>query len=144
MSQRCFLSLGPWLGIIVVLFLPRSLALGRTPIMHSLPVFSLLLSSFGLAAAQSYSVYRPNNQVVFGGTALSSPTPSASAAAASYTGAAAYDPTVLQAPAPPTPPINTNQFVQLYSGGMNGLSRQLNGAFFGFSVEMSVATHVCP
>jgi hypothetical protein len=108
--------------------------------MHLLPVFPLLSFCFGLASAQSYSIYRPNNQVVFGG---STPSQSASAAAASYTGAGAYDPTVLQAPAPPIPPAPTSQSVQLYSGGMNGLSKQQNGAFFGFSVEMSVVTHVC-
>ena len=110
--------------------------------MHLLPFLSLLSLCFALASAQSYSIYRPNNQVVFGGSDLSSATQSASAPAASYTGAAANDPTILQAPAPPNPPIQTTQVVQLYSGGMNGLSKQQNGAFFGFSVEMSVATHV--
>ncbi|KAH8977188.1 hypothetical protein EDB86DRAFT_3007728 [Lactarius hatsudake] len=109
--------------------------------MHLLPVLSLLSSAFGLASAQ-YHVYRPNNQVVFGGDDDTTQTQTASAAAASYTGAAAYDPTVLQAPDPPNPPVPTNQVVQLYSGGMNGLSKQQHGAFFGFSVEMSVATHV--
>ncbi|KAI9451263.1 hypothetical protein BJY52DRAFT_123356 [Lactarius psammicola] len=108
--------------------------------MHFLPVLSLLSSAFGLASAQ-YHVYRPNNQVVFGGNDDSTSTQTASAAAATYTGAAAYDPTVLQAPAPPNPPVS-GQVVQLYSGGMNGLSKQQHGAFFGFSVEMSIATHV--
>ena len=109
-----------------------------------LSILSLLSSGFGLASAQSYSysVYYPNSQVVFGGSSLST-TQSASAAVASYSGAAAYDPTVLQAPAPPNPPAPTSQFIQLYTGGMNGLSKQQTGAFFGFSVEMSVATHVC-
>jgi hypothetical protein len=111
--------------------------------MYSLLVLSLLSSCFELASAQGYSVYRPNNQVVFGGSSLSTATNSASAAAASYTGAAAYDPTVLQAPAPPNPPAPTNQFIQLFSGGMNGLSKQQHGAFFGFSIEMSVVAHVC-
>ncbi|KAN0136518.1 hypothetical protein V8E53_005565 [Lactarius tabidus] len=109
--------------------------------MYSLPILSLLSSTLGLASAQSdpyYSVYRPPNQVVFGGNRGSAP----SAPGASYTGLAAYDPTVLQAPTPPNPPVPTNQFVQLFSGGMNGLSKQQTGAFFGFSVEMSVATHI--
>ncbi len=109
--------------------------------MHFLPVLSLLSSAFGLASAQ-YHVYRPNNQVVFGGNNDTTQTQTASAAAAAYTGAAAYDPTVLQAPAPPNPPV-AGQVVQLYSGGMNGLSKQQHGAFFGFSVEMSIVTHVC-
>jgi hypothetical protein len=112
--------------------------------MH-LILLSLLGSRLGLASAQ-YTVYQPNDQVIFGGNpsytkALS--VTAAGAAAATYTGAAAYDPTVLQPPPPPNPPIPANQFIQLYSGGMNGLSKQQSGAFFGFSVEMSVATHVC-
>ena len=113
---------------------------------YSLTVLSLLSSSLGLASAQSdplYSVYRPPNQVVFGGNHGSAQSQSVSAPSASYTGSAAYDPTVLQAPAPPNPPVPTNQFIQLFSGGTNGLSKQQSGAFFGFSVEMSVVTHAC-
>ena len=98
-------------------------------------LLSLLASSVRLASAQ-YTVYQPNDQVIFGGN------PSFTSTAAAYIGAAAYDSTVLQPPPPPNPPIQTNQFVQLYSGGMNGLSKPQSGAFFGFSVEMSVATHV--
>lgn len=122
---------------IIILF-----ALGRILDMYSLPILSLISSALGLASTQSdhyYSVYRPPNQVVFGGNRGSAASPPG----ASYTGLAAYDPTVLQAPAPPNPPVPTNQFVQLFSGGMNGLSKQQTGAFFGFSVEMSVATHIC-
>ena len=114
--------------------------------MYSLPILSLLSSALGLVSAQSdpyYSVYRPPNQVVFGGKSDSAQSQSASAPSASYTGSAAYDPTVLQAPAPPNPPIPTNQYVQLFSGGANGLSKQQSGAFFGFSIEMSVVTHIC-
>lgn len=114
--------------------------------MYSLPILSLLSSALGLVSAQSdpfYSVYRPPNQVVFGGKSDSAQSQSASAPSASYTGAPAYDPTVLQAPAPPNPPVPTNQFVQLFNGGVNGLSKPQSGAFFGFSVEMSVATHIC-
>ncbi|KAI0270636.1 glycoside hydrolase family 79 protein [Gloeopeniophorella convolvens] len=110
--------------------------------MRFVPVLSLIASSAGLASAQ-YSVYQPVNQVIFGGTTSTTSTQTGAAAAATYTGAAAYDPTVLNPPAPPNPPVPTGQFVQLYSGGMNGLSKQQSGAFFGFSVEMSVATHVC-
>ena len=102
--------------------------------MYTLPVLSLLLSSVGLASAQ-YTVYLPHQQVIFGGstnTSVQGLTPAS----------AAYDPTVLQAPSPPNPPIPTNQFIQLYSGGMNDMSMPLSGAFFGFSIEMSVATRV--
>jgi len=62
--------------------------------------------------------------------------------AAGYTGAAAYDPTVLQAPRPPNPPIRTHFSIQLLNGGPAGASIQHNGAFFGFSIEMSVVDQV--
>jgi hypothetical protein len=103
------------------------------PAMH-LPVLSLLLSSVGLASAQ-YTVYQPQQQVIFGGNTNSS-------IQGLTTASAAYDPTLLQAPTPPDPPVPTNQFVQLYSGGMDDLSMPLSGAFFGFSIEMSIATRV--
>lgn len=111
--------------------------------MHILSVFSLLVSIIGLISAQ-YTVYQPNQQVIFGGNTNTGTTStlSGTAAAATYTGSAAYDPTVLQPPPPPDPPVPSNQFVQLYSGGMNGLSIPHTGAFFGFSIEMSVATHI--
>ncbi|KAI0027521.1 hypothetical protein K488DRAFT_25110, partial [Vararia minispora EC-137] len=64
------------------------------------------------------------------------------AAAASYTGAAAYDPKTLIAPAPPVPPIATSVPVQLTNGRTNGLSMPQKGSFFGFSIEMSVAQQV--
>ncbi len=99
--------------------------------MHILPV----LLSVRLASAQ-YTIYQPNQQVIFGGNTNSS-------IESLTTASAAYDHTILQAPAPPNPPIPTNQFIQLYSGGMNDLSMPLSGAFFGFSIEMSIATHVC-
>ena len=112
--------------------------------MRLLPVLSVLASSVGLALAQ-YTVYQPREQVIFGGytnTGTGSTTLTGTAAAATYTGAAAYDPTALQPPAPPSPPVPSNQFVQLYSGGMTNLSMPHTGAFFGFSIEMSVASHV--
>jgi hypothetical protein len=98
------------------------------------PVLSLFVLSLGLASAQ-YTVYQPLQQVIFGGSTNGS-------IQSLTTTSAAYDPTVLQAPAPPNPPVPTNQFIQLYSGGMNDLSMPLSGAFFGFSIEMSIATHV--
>ena len=112
--------------------------------MRILPVLSVLASSVGLALAQ-YTVYQPFEQVIFGGytnTGTGTTTLTGTAAAATYTGAAAYNPSVLQAPAPPSPPVPTNQFLQLYSGGMTNLSMPHTGNFFGFSIEMSVASHV--
>ena len=112
------------------------------PVMHILPVLSLLVSIIGLTSAQ-YTIYQPYQQVIFGGnTNTGTTTLTGTAAAATYTGSAAYDPTVLQPPPPPIPPVPSNQFVQLYSGGMNGLSIPHTGAFFGFSIEMSVVNHV--
>jgi hypothetical protein len=102
--------------------------------MYILPVLSLLVSSVGLSSAQ-YTVYQPHQQVIFGGNSNSS-------IQGLTTASVAYDPTVLHAPAPPNPPIPTNQFIQLYSGGMNDMSMPLSGAFFGFSIEMSIATRV--
>ncbi|KAI0051175.1 glycoside hydrolase family 79 protein [Auriscalpium vulgare] len=86
-----------------------------------------------------YTVYQPlNQQIIFGGVG----TPTAAGPAATYTGAAAYDPTVLNPPPPPNPPIPTQFPIQLYTGGMWNLSKPQSGAFFGFSIEMSVATQI--
>ncbi|KAJ7826325.1 glycoside hydrolase family 79 protein [Mycena leptocephala] len=63
-----------------------------------------------------------------------------SAAAASYTGAAAYDPTILTPPPVPDPAPPTTFFQQLSSAPVPGLSIPQSGYFFGFSVEFSVIT----
>jgi hypothetical protein len=100
------------------------------------------LTTFG-----AVTVYHPQHP--FGvsptSTALSLSSPSGAAAAANYTGAAAYNPTVLDPPAPPNPPINTHFGIQLKSGasGTQGASIQQSGSFFGFSIEMSVVDQVC-
>ena len=39
--------------------------------------------------------------------------------------------------------ISTTVPVQLYTGGMNGLSITVNGYFLGFSLELSVANNLC-
>lgn len=71
--------------------------------------------------------------------------PTASGAAAAYTGAAAYDPKTLQAPPIPNPAPPTNFFLQLMSSAqaVQGLSIQQSGAFVGFSIETSVVNQVC-
>ena len=76
---------------------------------------------------------------------LGDPTTSSSAAAANYTGAAAYDPTVLTAPAIPIPPPPNTFFIQLFSSNSSqgGLSILQEGSFLGFSIEMSVVNQVC-
>ncbi|KAF5353264.1 hypothetical protein D9756_008029 [Leucocoprinus leucothites] len=63
------------------------------------------------------------------------------AAAASYTGAAAYNPTTLTPPPVPTD-LNRNFPVQLVNGGTPGASIPQTGQFFGFSIEMSVVNQV--
>lgn len=64
------------------------------------------------------------------------------ASAANYTGAAAYNPTVLDAPPVPSP-LPTNFPIQLTNGGQPGASIPQIGQFFGFSIEMSVVNQVC-
>ena len=109
---------------------------------------SLFFGWVALVDAQ-YKIYQPKNQVIFGGSALTytntaTATATGTAAFANYTAAAEYDPTTLNAPAVPDPPIPTVVPVQLpSSGGLANLSAPVNGAFFGFSVEMSVSNQVC-
>jgi len=62
-----------------------------------------------------------------------------SAAYAAVATLAAYDQTVLNSPGPPSPAITNNFVVQLYPGGMAGLSIKQKGGFMGFSIELSVA-----
>lgn len=63
------------------------------------------------------------------------------ASAATYTGAAAYNPTILIAPPPPAN-LTTKFPVQL-TNGAGGASIPQQGRFFGFSIEMSVVNQVC-
>ncbi|EIW83853.1 glycoside hydrolase family 79 protein [Coniophora puteana RWD-64-598 SS2] len=61
-----------------------------------------------------------------------------------YTGAAAYDPAVLQAPPVPTGlPTQFNIQLAAQSSAVNGLSIPQSGAFMGFSIEFSVISYVC-
>ena len=81
---------------------------------------------------------------VWSQAAMGHPTSSAAATAANYTGAAAYDPTVLMAPAIPNPPPPNAFPLQLRNSNISqgGLSIPLKGTFFGFSIEMSVVNQV--
>lgn len=65
-----------------------------------------------------------------------------SAAAADYTGAAAYNPIRLEAPPVPDPLPAMTFPIQLQNGGTQGVSIPQNGAFLGFSIEMSVVNQV--
>ncbi|KAI9455294.1 hypothetical protein F5148DRAFT_1378092 [Russula earlei] len=103
---------------------------------------TFLWFSASLVAAQ-YSVYQPKDQVIFGGTALTLTAATSTAAPSNFTGAAAYDHTVLNPPAVPSPAIPTHVPIQLpSSGGLPNLSYPVNGAFMGFSIEMSVAPQI--
>ncbi|OJA18107.1 hypothetical protein AZE42_11989 [Rhizopogon vesiculosus] len=67
----------------------------------------------------------------------------ATSAAATYTGAAAYDPTVLTPP--PVPTGLTTQFaIQLSSSSaaVQGLSIPQKGSFMGFSIEFTVINQI--
>jgi hypothetical protein len=75
---------------------------------------------------------------------ISGPTGTAAAAAANYTGAAAYDPILLTAPAIPSPPPPNTFFIQLFNSNVDQgrLSIPVSGSFYGFSIEMSVISQV--
>ncbi|TDL27068.1 hypothetical protein BD410DRAFT_783229 [Rickenella mellea] len=94
----------------------------------------LFLSSTTYATVTTYGL--PGQEPFDLGTAT------ASGAVATYSGSAAYDPTVLNAPAPPAPPGPTNFPIQLLSSGTTGMSIPLSGNFLGFSIEFSVVNQV--
>ncbi|KZT00169.1 glycoside hydrolase family 79 protein [Laetiporus sulphureus 93-53] len=100
-----------------------------------LSAFILLLST-----ADAVTVY---DQFPLSASAASS-TVGDSIPAATYTAAAAYDPTVLNPPPIPDPPPSTQFVLQLHNdaGDVQGLSTPLSGALLGFSIEMSVADQV--
>ncbi|CAE6461756.1 unnamed protein product, partial [Rhizoctonia solani] len=68
-------------------------------------------------------------------------TATATAGAATYTGSAAYDPTVLNPPAPPEQ-FNREYAINLSPNEPQGLSIPQSGSYFGFSIELSVANRV--
>ncbi|KAF8154310.1 glycoside hydrolase family 79 protein [Crassisporium funariophilum] len=98
---------------------------------------SLGILTFPLASLATVSIYYPPGQIPLGAT------PTGTAGAANYTGAAAYNPTVLQAPAPPGAGGLTTAFgVQMGGSVVPGASIAQMGSFFGFSIEMSVVNQV--
>ncbi|CAE6468101.1 unnamed protein product [Rhizoctonia solani] len=68
-------------------------------------------------------------------------TATSTAGAATYTGSAAYDPTVLNPPAPPEQ-FNREYAINLSPTEPQGLSIPQSGSYFGFSIELSVANRV--
>ncbi|KAJ6529066.1 glycoside hydrolase family 79 protein [Mycena vulgaris] len=97
------------------------------------PYPALLL--FPLLARAAITIYQAPGQAAFG-------TGTASAGAAAYTGAAAYNPTTLVPPAVPTPAVPSTFNIQLQTGGTPGASIPQSGDFIGFSIEMSVSNQV--
>ncbi|KAF8519369.1 glycoside hydrolase family 79 protein [Hysterangium stoloniferum] len=98
----------------------------------------LSLLSLYFAASPVYASVTIYTQVPLGTATGSSISP-----AGTDTTHAAFDPTVLNPPALPSPPIPTTYVLQLTSGGANNLSIQQPGNFLGFSVELSVADQIC-
>jgi len=99
-------------------------------------LFFCLIS--GLATVQAVTVY---GQTPLGATT----TPTSAAPGATYTGLKAYDTTTLTPPALPNPLPATQFAIQLEQAAANvpGLSIQVSGSMFGFSIETSVITQVC-
>ena len=101
------------------------------------------LLALALACAPSARAITVYNQV--GQQVIGTGTDTASGASATPTNvltSAAYDTLVLNPPALPDP-LPANAFaLQLVqdAAGVNGLSIPVSGAFYGFSVEMSVVT----
>lgn len=98
--------------------------------------FLHFLFFFSVVAHASITVYYQTGQAAI--TAASS----TSAAAANYTGAAAYNPTILEPPSLPDPLPAMNFDIQLQNGGTPGVSIKQTGAFLGFSIEMSVTNQL--
>ncbi|KAH7884820.1 glycoside hydrolase family 79 protein [Phlebopus sp. FC_14] len=97
---------------------------------------SLLYFLFVFAPSDTLASVTIYNQIPLGDQ-------TSSASAATYTGAAAYDPTVLTPP--PVPSGFQTQLslnVQASSSNVNGLSQPLKGSFLGFSIEFSVINQV--
>ncbi|KAG9004449.1 hypothetical protein FRB90_010885, partial [Tulasnella sp. 427] len=90
-----------------------------TGLMHSKALI-LLFASFSALVNAAVTVYT---------TTTANP--------AQYT-VASTDQTVLNAPAPPAN-FNPATYIQLYDGGMTGMSNPVSGTLLGFSIELSVA-----
>jgi hypothetical protein len=96
--------------------------------------FGAILFSFSLAQVTVY--HQPGAQTILG-------TGTGTGAAASYTGAAAYNPTTLIPPPPPGAQALPTQFaIQPPNVVPPGASIPQKGSFFGFSIEMSVVNQV--
>ncbi|KAH9476923.1 Beta-glucuronidase [Psilocybe cubensis] len=106
-------------------------------------LFALLGAALGIQSAGAVTVYYPPIQSQL--MAEASMSSAVVIAGAKYTGLPAYNPTVLQPPPPPDPSTMPTQFtIQLNNAVPPAASKQQNGSFLGFSVEMSVVNQVIP
>ena len=103
-----------------------------------------------LAAVQCVTVYGPTGRIGLTTSTTSSATSTAPGAAYTGDGAAAYNQVVLQPPPVPQPAPPTQFGIQLQGSAqyVTGLSIPQSGAFYGFSIEMSVVDQIgalsCP
>ena len=98
-----------------------------------------LASTFFLRAWADVTVYMPFGSDQYG---VGAPFGTAAAAAATYTGSAAYNPVVLKPPDPPAQAVRDVP-IRLPTGNVAGLSKTQQGNFLGFSIELSVADRLC-
>ncbi|VDC00664.1 unnamed protein product [Peniophora sp. CBMAI 1063] len=104
-----------------------------------------LLPFFALGAfvrADQLVISYPKNTAVMYNSDNTSSSSTSTADASTFSGTAAYNLTELAVPALPSTMPALSFGVQLYEGGMTNLSIPLNGAFMGFSIEMSVSVQV--
>ena len=107
---------------------------------------SLLLLLGSIAFANAVTVYNQIPLGVMSASQAEAATATATDAApqASYTGLEAYNPATLTPPPIPNPPPPTQFQLALMPTAdlVGGISIQTPSSFFGFSIEMSVATQV--
>ncbi|CEL63639.1 hypothetical protein RSOLAG1IB_10917 [Rhizoctonia solani AG-1 IB] len=94
-------------------------------------IWAPILIAAATASRAAVTIYRAGDHGAHGTTTTS-------ADAASYTGSAAYDPTVLAPPAPPEQ-LNRDYVIVLGQGDPPGISIPIPGSYLGFSIELSVA-----
>jgi hypothetical protein len=106
--------------------------------LRALTPFLLLFSALTIQpCASALTVYYQIGQHVMA-------TGTGTADAANYTGSAAYNPTVLQPPAPPGASAMPTAFgIALSPQVLPGASIMQTGLFFGFSIEMLFINQVC-
>ncbi|KAF8671099.1 Glycosyl hydrolase family 79 C-terminal beta domain [Rhizoctonia solani] len=94
-------------------------------------IWAPVLIAVATASKAAVTVYRVGDHGAHG-------TATTTADAASYTGSAAYDPTVL-VPPPPPEQFNRDFVIVLGQGDPPGISIPIPGSYLGFSIELSVA-----